>query len=212
MKNKEIKNIDDFKKRVKLLYEYRVHDLNMNKEESVYHFNEDETQEPAAQPAPEPSAVPAPEPIQDPVAQPEQAAEPIQEPVPAEPAAQEDNQMISYLKSEMQKLENVVSSLDTISRSVDSVSQRLDKLNSSMFDLTKIVDEIKEPSDIEKLEMRAFDSYPYNQTLTKVWDDKLKSKEEQNMDRMGVYKSDDGYEMEYTPQRNFNHNQSTNNF
>jgi hypothetical protein len=212
MKNKDIIDINDFKSRMKKLYEYRIHDLNLNKEESVYRVQEDENsqkppQEPVENQAPveKPLPTPAPQPQQNqaPVEQ-----KPVSTPVP-QPAPQQNNQeevsLMSYLKTEMGKLDNVITSLENISMNVDTVSKRLDSL-------TNIVDEIKEPSDVEKLEMRAFDSYPYNQNLNKVWGDKMKSKEEQDMERMGVYKTDNGFEMEYTPQRNFNHNQSSNNF
>jgi hypothetical protein len=210
MKNKDIKDINSFKDRVKKLYEYRIHDLNLNKEESVYRMQEDENAEPKPEQTNQVSEPSAPKPVepQAPV-QPEPSV-PKQEVAPA-PVSQttnvntEETSLMSYLKSEMGKLDNVINSLENISMNVDTVSKRLDSL-------TKIVDEIKEPSDIEKLEMRAFDSYPYNQTLNKVWGDKIKSKEEQDMERMGVYKTDNGFEMEYTPQRNFNHTQSSNNF
>jgi vancomycin resistance protein YoaR len=203
MKNKGINDINEFKSRMKKLYEYKIHDLNLNKEEKVYHMQEDDEQNPPQQPSQEqPQQAPAPQPQAEP--QPAPAPAPQQAPQPVEDN-KEDMSMMSYLKTEMSKLDNVISALENISQSVEAVSSRLDGL-------TKVVDEIKEPSDIEKLEMRAFDSYPYNQTLTKVWGDKLKSKEEQDMDRMGVYKTDNGFEMEYTPQRNFNHVQSSNNF
>jgi hypothetical protein len=213
MKNRDVNNIDDFKKRYKKLYEYKVHDLNRYKEESVYQMQEDEQEpEPPVQNNPQPpvqqNSEPQPkppvqqEPVQQtPIAQPNP---PVQQPEPQ----QEDNQMMLYLKSEMQKLENIVGSLEAISNNVNAISQRLDSLNSNVTELNKVVDEIKEPSDFEKLEMRAFDSYPYNKTLDKVWDSKMKSKEEQDMERMGVYKTDDGFAMDYTPQRNFNHNQT----
>jgi vancomycin resistance protein YoaR len=233
MKNRGINDINEFKSRMKKLYEYKIHDLNLNQEEKVYRISEDEAElnqpkenkpaqpvqsapepTPAPQPvqsAPEPT--PAPEPVQQ-APEPTPAPEPVQsapEPTPApistpvENKPSEDMSMMSFLKTEMQKLDNVVSALENISLNVDQVSKRLDSL-------TKLVDEIREPSDIEKLEMRAFDSYPYNKTLEKVWGDKMKSKEEQDMERMGIQKTDNGFEMEYTPQRNFNHTQTSNNF
>lgn len=211
MKNRDINSIDDFKKRYRKLYEYKVHDLNMNKEERVYQMQEDEQEDPVPQPpVQEPPVEQKPEVSpQPPVQEPQVQQEPVQQaPIPQPEPQQEDNQMMSYLKSEMQKLENIVGSLEAISNNVNAISQRLDNLNNNVSELNKVVDEIKEPSDIEKLEMRAFDSYPYNKTLDKVWDSKMKSKEEQDMERNGIYKTDDGFAMDYTPQRNFNHNQA----
>lgn len=213
MRNKDIKNIDDFKNRFKRLYEYKVHDLNMNKVESVYNMQEDEEAAPQPEPQPEVNTQPT-EPVNQPEVQVAPEEQPVQEPQPTEPTLQpepQEDQMLSFLKSEMAKLDNVVSSLESISNNVDMVSQRLDNLNNNVTDLSKIVDEIKEPSDIEKLEMRAFDSYPYNKTLNKVWDDKMKSKEEQDMERLGIEKTDDGYQMEYIPNKNFQLNQFNNN-
>lgn len=213
MKNRAVNDIIDFKSRMKKLYEYKIHDLKLDQVEEVYQVQEDEQNQ---QTSPEPQkSVDPPQAIQKPEPQPVQNTQPkpIQQPpvTPTPPIAQpqisnnEDNSMMSFIKSELQKLEGVVSAIQDISMNVDKVSQRLDVL-------TKSVDEIREPSDIEKLEMRAFDSYPYNKTLDKVWGDKMKSKEEQDMERMGIQKTENGFEMEYTPQRNFNHNQSTNNF
>lgn len=204
MKNRGISDINDFKSRMKKLYEYKIHDLNLNKVESVYHnMNEDENEEQGQQ-APTPPQQSS-QTVSPPAPEPQVAPQPAPAPAPVEDKKDNEMDMMSFLKSEMQKLDSVVSALDSISANVDNVASRLDNL-------TKIVDEIKEPSDIEKLEMRAFDSYPYNKTLDKVWSDKMKSKEEQDMERMGIQKTKDGYEMEYTPLRNFNHTQSSNNF
>jgi hypothetical protein len=210
MKNRNINDINDFKSRMKKLYEYKIHEFNMNNPKSVYHnMNEDEndpqgqTQQAPAQPEQSSPTPPPPAPAPEPMQQSQPA--PAPSPAPVEDKKDNEMDMMSFLKSEMQKLDGVVSALENISASVENVSSRLDNL-------TKVVDEIREPSDIEKLEMRAFDSYPYNKTLDKVWAEKTKSKEEQDMERMGIQKTDNGYEMEYIPQRNFNYVQSSNNF
>lgn len=209
-----MKDINEFKSRLKKLYEYKVYDLNLDKEEKQYHMHEDEGDQQQAQQnvepkQPQPTTKPV-EPKQPPTQQ-VQSTPPQPQPqkVEQQPAPSQNNNemmMMGYLKNEMSKLDNVVDSIDKISKSVEFLSQRLENLNSS-------VEEIKEPSDIEKLEMRAFDSYPYNKTLSKVWDNKMKSNEEQDAERMGIYKTDDGYEMEYTPENNINKfNTSPNSF
>lgn len=199
-----MKDINEFKSRIKKLYEYKIHDLNINKVESVYHMNEDETnQQQTTNQQVDQNQTQQP----NQVAQRPEVQQPQQQVPQPKQDSNNDNQMLmSYLKSEMSKLDNVVDSIDQISKSVEFLSQRLENINKS-------VDEIKEPSDLEKLEMRAFDSYPYNKTLSKVWEDKAKSKEEQDAERMGMYKTDDGYEMEYIPNNNLNDfNSSTNSF
>lgn len=207
MKNNGINDINEFKKKYRKLYEYRIHDLNLNKADRSYQMQEDNNDQIPSNPKPATNQDLSPKPVQNQEVKPQQplpAQQPIQQSVKQPQNTDNNFGMMSYLKSEMEKLENVVNAINDIGMKVDSINSRLDKI-------TNIVDEIKEPSDIEKLEMRAFDSYPYNKTLTKVWDDKMKSKEEQDMERMGVHKTENGFEMEYIPQKNFSLNQSQNN-
>lgn len=84
----------------------------------------------------------------------------------------------------------------------------MNNIGSRFEDLSKAIDEIREPSDIEKLEMRSFDSYPYNKTLVDVWKDKEKSKEEQELIKQGIRKTDNGYEMDYVPMSGMNYNRT----
>jgi DNA repair ATPase RecN len=194
MKNNNINDINEFKQRIKKLYEYKMVDLNPSTDISV-RVNEDENEQ---KPAPAPQTKPV-EP--QPQAQ-APAPEAVQEP-------KEDNtELISFLKNEMQKLENIVNSINNISSKVEDLGNRMNNINSSFGELSKAVDEIREPSDIEKLEMRSFDSYPYNKTLTDVWKDKEKSKEEQELQRQGIRKTDDGYEMDYVPMSGMNYNRT----
>jgi hypothetical protein len=207
MKNKEIKNINDFKKRVKMLYEFRFIDL--EPEKGILPMKEDENQNVAKPAAPAPTeqpkqVTPQPSPAPAPSPAPQQT---VQQPQNQEGG---NDQLISFLKSEMQRLEDVVTSIENISMNVDGLSKRMEDLNNNVSGLTKIVDEIKEPSDIEKLEMRSFDSYPYNKTLNAVWDDIEKSKEEQELAKMGIRKSKEGLEMDYHPMTNMNLNQNSN--
>lgn len=90
MKNKDIKDIDGFKKRIKMLYEYRMVDLNPVNDISVQ-VNEDENE---IQPEPSiPPVQPPVAPVQPPVQQTPQP--PVQQP--------EDNntELISFFKNEM---------------------------------------------------------------------------------------------------------------
>jgi hypothetical protein len=199
MKNKDIKDINGFKDRIKMLYEYRMVDLNAGRNDMSVQVNEDENeqqQQEPVQPKPQPQ-------VQQPVVQPQQPVAPQPE------EKKEDNtELISFLKNEMSRLENVVSSINDISSKVENLGQRMDNINTNFSDLSKAIDEIREPSDIEKLEMRSFDSYPYNKTLVDVWQDKEKSKEEQELHRQGIRKTDDGYEMDYVPMQGMNYNKT----
>lgn len=201
MKNNNIKNINEFKKRIKMLYEYRMVDLNPGITQNNITVTEDENQSKEQQPQQAPAAATAEKPVQQ---TPQQPA-PAPQPQPVE--NKEDNtELISFFKSEMSKLENVISAIDSISSQVEMLGQKMNRIGSNFDDLSKAIDEIREPSDIEKLEMRSFDSFPYNKTLNDVWEDKEKSKEEEELRKQGIRKTNDGYEMDYIPMGNMNLN------
>ncbi len=199
MKNKDIKDINGFKDRIKMLYEYRMVDLNPATNNMSVQVNEDENEQQVQEPV-----QPKPQPqVQQPVAQPQQPVTPRPE------EKKEDNtELISFLKNEMSRLEDVVLSINNISSKVENLGQRMDNISTNFSDLSKAIDEIREPSDIEKLEMRSFDSYPYNKTLIDVWEDKEKSKENQELRKQGIRKTDDGYEMDYVPMQGMNYNKT----
>jgi hypothetical protein len=198
MKNRDIKDIKDFKNRIKKLYEYRMVDLNPAVNNMSVQVNEDEAEPKQEKPSQTPAPAPQPKPEQ-----------PVQPQAPApEPEKEDNTELISFLKNEMSKLETVVSSIESISSKVEELGNRMNNINNSFSNLSKAVDEIREPSDIEKLEMRSFDSYPYNKTLTDVWKDKEKSKEEQELAMQGIRKTDDGYEMDYAPMKGMNYNKT----
>ena len=211
MKNKDIKDIQGFKDRIKILYEYRMVDLNPSHDNLSIQVNEDETENkqdnqqqsqvnkqetPVQQVAP-----PQPKPADT------QTQQPIVDNNPS--IKQQDNtELINFLKNEMSRLETVVNSIQTISSKVEELGNRMSKFDNSFNVLTKSIEEIREPSDIEKLEMRSFDSFPYNKSLTDVWKDKEKSKEEQELAIQGIRKTQDGYEMDYIPMQGMNFNKT----
>lgn len=203
MRNNNIKDIQDFKNRLKKLYEYRMVDLNPAADNMNMQVNEDDNEPKEEQPAQTPAPQPEPE-------QPAQPQQPVQTPPPApQPEKQDDNtELISFLKNEMEKLETVVSSIEGISSKVEDLGNRMNAISNNFSDLSKAVDEIREPSDKEKLEMRSFDSYPYNKSLTDVWEDKEKSKEERELAMQGIRKTNDGFEMDYVPMQNMNLNKT----
>jgi len=199
MKNKDIKDINGFKDRIKMLYEYRMVDLSPINNEMTVQVNEDENEQAEQPQTPQPEPVQQPKPVETPAPS-----------IPVQPQPEKDNntELISFLKIEMEKLENVVNSINKIGSDVEKLGQRMDTVSSNFNELSKAIDEIREPSDIEKLEMRSFDSYPYNKSLTNVWEDKEKSKEEQELYKQGIRKTDGGYEMDYVPTRGMKFNTS----
>jgi len=162
------------------------------------------TEDPNAAPAP----APAPEP---PVAEP--APAPIEEPNPdevevdvttlvkgseeAKDAADTASKNSQILLQKLGDLEARVASMSVISHKIDDLEKEMIKRN---------------PTPVEKLEMRSLDSYPFNQKLTDYWADKEgsydvmanKKPEQYVLKQRDV---DDGY-VETDVKRSFNVNQN----
>jgi hypothetical protein len=117
---------------------------------------------------------PMEEPMEEPLPQPE---EPMEEPIDtggeeevevdvtslvkgseeAKKSADEANQKTEELLNKFSELETLVSNMTTISDRIDNLEKEFVKRN---------------PTPVEKLEMRSLSSYPFNQKLTDYWSDK----------------------------------------
>jgi hypothetical protein len=75
----------------------------------------------------------------------------------AKASADQANQSISALMGKFDELMSKVSSMDSITSKIDNLENELEK---------------RTPTPEEKLEMRSFDSYPYNLKLTDFWANK----------------------------------------
>jgi hypothetical protein len=145
---------------------------------------EEADEDPNAAPA---DAAPVEEPAEDPNAAPEMPAEepveaPAEEPMepemPAEPAsndvevdvtelvkgseeaknaADEANKNTEVLLNKLNDLEARIANMDAITNKIEGLEQEIIKRN---------------PTPVEKLEMRSLDSYPFNQKLSDYWADK----------------------------------------
>lgn len=75
----------------------------------------------------------------------------------AKKSSDEANQKLMKLMKNFSDLESKISSMDQLGKKIEDLQQDIVKRN---------------PTDVEKLEMRSFNSYPYNIKLTDYWNDK----------------------------------------
>lgn len=210
MKNNNIKNINDLKKRIKLLYEYKMVDLNPTNNNFSNHVNENESEGDETKTPPSQTTQPIQNPsdnqqnVENKPIQQNIDQQSLEQPKQPEPVQQNNTELMSFLKNEMSRLDNVLTSINNISLTVQNLGHRLDNFSTDINKLTKSVEEVREPSSKEKLEMRSFDSYPYNKNLNDVWSDIEKNKEDKN----GIRRTEDGYEMDYIPMKGMNYNNS----
>ena len=78
----------------------------------------------------------------------------------AKASADAANDKISNLMNMVNKLEQQLSSMNNISTKIDGLEKEIERRN---------------PTPVEKLEMRSLDSYPYNIKLTDFWNEKSKT-------------------------------------
>ena len=107
------------------------------------------------------------------------AEEPMDTEMPAEePAGDEvEVDVTSLVKSS----EDAKQSADMANKSIETLLQKFDELESRIGNMSAITNKIEDlekeivkrnPTPVEKLEMRSLSSYPFNQKLTDYWADK----------------------------------------
>jgi hypothetical protein len=182
---------DELKKNFKRLYEYTTHIVDDVEEPAFKTMTEDESDiqpnEPIAEPTPAPVAQPTPQAPQAPQAP---VAQPVQ-PSMETPAPQQPNNEFKYTK--------IIGDLNNLNISVHSINDKFEKLMSSMDYLSKTVEEVREPSNEEKLLAMTKQSYPFNQSMLDVWGTALDSNNDTNIITTPegiINKVGDTYEME----------------
>jgi hypothetical protein len=102
---------------------------------------------------------------------------PIEEPTP-EPASDDIEVDVTSL---VKGSEEAKDAADTASKNSEMLLQKLNDLEARMANMTALSDKIeglekeiikRNPTPVEKLEMRSLSSYPFNQKLTDYWADK----------------------------------------
>lgn len=153
-----------------------------------------EDEEDLEQPTADANSVPAEEPAMDMGAEEEVAAEPTPEMGMAEPMAEpmpepeqpsvEDiqNDILKKSVSAMEKMNNQLSNLENV---FNVLNQKIDTLNSE-------VEEVKEPTNVEKLEARKEDSHPFYMNMNDMWNGNSFQARKQVEDSYGMRKLDDG--------------------
>jgi len=149
-------------------------------------------EDPAAAPAPEPSALPpqgAPEdPMGDPMGAPAEdpamAADPM-----AAPPAQPDNQ-VDELQNEIIKLN--IQTMRTINDKLANMDANFAAMNAKMEALNANVEEVREPTDSEKLMNKTSVSYPYYFNLNDFWKDNWFDQQRAEGQEQGIKELPDG--------------------
>lgn len=119
--------------------------------------------EPPADPAA--GDVPADEPQVDPVAGDLPADEPVE---PTPPAEQAENQ-VDDLQNEI--IKHNIAAMRSIHDQLAGLSKNIDAMNAKMEELNADVEEVREPTNAEKLMKQSEVSYPYYFNLNDFWQD-----------------------------------------
>lgn len=91
-----------------------------------------------------------------------------------------------------QAMELQLDALRKMSYKIEDIGNSVDSLNKRMEIYSNEVDEVREPSDMEKFENRKVDSHPYYFNLNDLWDNNnFKARMDQFSN--GMVKTEDGY-------------------
>ena len=171
--------------------------------------DQEDTQKPAPQPPAEPEAPTTGQPVGDtpvpafdeppaddaagdlPAEEPDMSGDlPADEPVtPAPPAEQAENQ-VDDLQNEI--IKHNISAMRSIHDQLAGLSKNIDAMNARMQDLNADVEEVREPTNAEKLMKQSEVSYPYYFNLNDFWQDNW-FEERRNLGKeKGVRKLPDG--------------------
>lgn len=108
---------------------------------------------------------------------------PSEEPMDAEMPAEEpaDDEVEVDVTSLVKSSEDAKQSADMANKSIETLLQKFDELESRIGNMSAITNKIEDlekeivkrnPTPVEKLEMRSLSSYPFNQKLTDYWAEK----------------------------------------
>lgn len=117
----------------------------------------------------------------------------ILEPTPkmSEPQEVPDTQeSIDKVQNEILKLN--LETMKKVQTEIDSLNSKLDELSNSVGILNQDVEEVKEPTDIEKLTSRKIDSHPYYMNLNDMWYDGAFQGRRDQFEEKNMKKLDDG--------------------
>lgn len=101
-----------------------------------------------------------------------------------QPEKSEDDIQNRVIKLNLSAVKKMNSELSELKDQFKNINIKLDQLN-------KDVEEVKEPSNIEKLTNKTEHSFPFNRSLNKYWEDNWYS-QKHNDTEDGIYKLEDG--------------------
>ena len=189
--DKHKKLVNDFKR----LYEYRTYVVNDVAEPDFVKMTEDEEQSTNQQqpPATEKPVQPVtnqqqPTPVEKP--EPTQQVPNQQQPTPVQSTINQQEQTFDskfYYEKIMSDVNNLLISQNTLNMKFNEIVNKLEYLN-------KTVEEVKEPSNEEKLLSMTKQSYPFNNSMMEVWKDSM-DKIKNDIGNNEIYKVDDEYRM-----------------
>lgn len=185
MSNKTKLSLSESLKRHNLLLEYNFNIPRKDDEDNMYKGEEDTLDE---QDVPEPGAeVATPEPTELPIPD-ETTTTPIEptnlpttEPTSAEPTGETGNEVEVDVTDIVKNTKETKQAVDSGNQKVDELLTKLSDLETKLASMNDLVNKIEQleneiekrnPTPEEKLEMRSFDSFPYNLKLTDYWSEK----------------------------------------
>lgn len=104
---------------------------------------------------------------------------------PVEPAPVEDSPEKRAMELQLDALRKMSYKIEDIGNAVDSLNQRMEIYSNE-------VEEVREPSDMEKFDERKLDSHPYYFNLNDLWDNN-NFKARMDQFSKGYVKTEDGY-------------------
>lgn len=126
---------------------------------------------------------------------------PTAEPTPAPVEAPEETSglptdsnpaMAAPVDPQKQAMELQLDALRKMSYKIEDIGNSVDSLNKRMEIYSNEVDEVREPSDMEKFDNRKLDSHPYYFNLNDLWDNN-NFKARMDQFSQGYQKTEDGY-------------------
>ena len=97
---------------------------------------------------------------------------------------------IDKVQNEIIKLN--VNIMKQLQAQVEELNNKVDSLGNNVANLNTDVEEVKEPTDIEKLESRKINSHPYYMNLNDMWKGGNFQKRQDEYDEQGMRKLEDG--------------------
>jgi hypothetical protein len=86
-----------------------------------------------------------------------------------------ENPQNDLMRDQVSFMEKFVTTLQSIDSNMSLMNQKMDKYQQELNKMRLDVEEVREPSDEEKLEMQSLKAYPYNQKLSDVFGDKFRN-------------------------------------